>query len=195
MTEKSTMHVWPDAWGFRVAECPCDLHLTDYIKERALSDLTLYHFGTGDHHHVGITQGEAKTRNSVIGITASTGEYESYIQLMIRRPELSRWYHVSFGDIYMLNPQMLPNLDLVTLFHLCEYRTEKNDAYGALTDAEVLQLLFGKLRPGGLMMFYPGSYAFAEAKPIIDAWAEASAVEFVEKYKTLLIYRKRADVR
>ena len=54
------LHVWQENWGFRVAECPCDLHLTDYIAERALTDRTIYHFGTGDHHHVGISQGRER---------------------------------------------------------------------------------------------------------------------------------------
>ena len=82
-------------------------------------------------------------------------------------PELSRWYAAYFGDIYMLNRQMLPELDIATLFHLCEFRTEQNDSYGALTDRQVLNLLTEKLRPGGLMMFFPGSYAFAKAEPVI----------------------------
>ena len=187
------LHVWQENWGFRVAECPCDLHLTDYIAERALTDRTIYHFGTGDHHHVGISQAESGNRNSVIGITASTGEYESYVQLVIKRPELSRWYAAYFGDIYMLNRQMLPELDIATLFHLCEFRTEQNDSYGALTDRQVLNLLTEKLRPGGLMMFFPGSYAFAKAEPVIKAWAEAGHAAFLEAYKSILVYRKLAD--
>ena len=189
------LHVWEASWGFRIAECPCDLHLTDYITERAVTDKTIYHFGTGDHHHVGISQAENGSRNSVLGITASTGEHESYVQLVIKRPEIVRWYNTIFGDIYMINRQLLPDLDIVTLFHICEFRNEQNDSYGALTDREMLDLLTDKLRPGGLMMFFPGSYAWKLAEPIVNAWAEQPTVGFVEKYKSLLVYKKLANGR
>ncbi len=189
------LHFWQENWGFRIAECPCDLHMTEYLADHKVTDKTIYHFGTGDHHHVGISQVENGSRNSVLGITASTGEYESFVQLVIKRPELLRWYNALFGDIYMINRHLLPDLDIVSLFHLCEFRSEKNDKYDALTDAEVLNMLTDKLRPGGLMMFYPGSYAWVKAEPIVKEWEKQPTIEFVEKYKTLLVYRKRANAR
>ena len=131
----------------------------------------------------------------MLGITASTGEYESFVKLVIERPEIIRWYNAYFGDIYMINRQLLPALDIVTLFHLCEFRNEKNDSYGALTDREVLDMLTDKMRPGGLLMFFPGSYAWKLAETIVKDWADQPTIEFVESYKSLLIYRKRANAR
>ena len=39
--------------------------------------------------------------------------------------------------------------DVVTLFHLCEFRSEQTDGYGGLTDLEVTNLLTEKTAPGG----------------------------------------------
>ncbi len=185
--------IWQESWGFRVAELPCDLHLTEYLAERQLTDRTIYHFGTGDHHHVGITQAEGVARNSVIGITASTGEYQSYINLVIRKPEIAQWYQVSFGDIYRINRQLLPALDVVSLFHLCEFSPEA-DSKGALSDAQVLAVMTDCLRPGGLVIFYPRSHAWAKTGPIVEAWSRQAGIEKLEDYKSLLVYRKNAHV-
>ena len=81
----------------------------------------------------------------------------------------------------------------MTLFHLCEFRNETNDSYGALTDPQVLDLLTDKLRPGGLITFFPGSYAWKSVEPILKAWAAGPCIEFVEAYKSILIYRKLAN--
>ena len=63
-------------------------------------------------------------RNSVFGITAAPQEYQKYIELAIARPEVLRYYNAVFGDIYLLNEKLLPVFDVVTLFHLCEFRGE-----------------------------------------------------------------------
>ena len=66
-----------------------------------------------------------------------------------------------FEDIYLLNEKLLPTFDVVTLFHLCEFRGPKTDAYGGLTDLAVTSLLTDKTRPGGHILFFTGSFAFA----------------------------------
>ena len=63
-----------------------------------------------------------------------------------------------FGDIYQLDARLLPEFDIVTLFHTGEFRSAQNDAYAALTDAEVARLLIGKLRRSGRLLFYSGSF-------------------------------------
>jgi hypothetical protein len=52
---------------------------------------------------------------------------------LIRNPRLGHTYKAYFGDIYQLDRRLLPTFDVVALFHVGEFRTEKNDAYGALT--------------------------------------------------------------
>jgi hypothetical protein len=118
------------------------------------------------------------------------------VKLSIERPDVLRHYNAVFGDIYLLNEHLLPAFDVVTLFHLCEFRGEKNDAYGALTDLEVTNLLTDKTRPGGHILFYTGSFAFDRAdhsaKDVIAEWEKRSDVERVGMFETLLIYRKRS---
>jgi hypothetical protein len=81
---------------------------------------------------------------------------------------------------------------VVTLFHSCEFRSAKNEAYGALTDLEVMELFVDKLPVGGYVLFYTGSFAFESARPVIASLEQSRAVEKVGLFKTLLVYRKTA---
>ena len=185
------LHYWNDYWGLRVGECPCDVHFTDWMDAQALRDASIFHFGTGGHHHVGIHAAENGSNCAVFGITAAPQEYDTYVKLVIERPEVGRLYKVLFGDIYQLDARLLPQFDVVTLFHLCEFRTEKNDEYGALTDREVTDLLTKKTRSGGYIVFYTKSFAFDTAEKVIAAWEKEMTVEKVGMYETLLVYRKK----
>jgi hypothetical protein len=181
--------VYPDNW-MRIE--PCDSQLIEWLDLESMTDAAIYHFGTGGHHHVGIECAKPERRNSVLGITLSPQEYENYERLVLERPEVLRYYNVVFGDIYLLNAKLLPTFDLVTLFHLCEFRGPQTDAYGGLTDLAVTNLLTDKTRPGGHILFYTGSWAFAKAKPVIAQWEKERPVERVGEYKTVLVYRKKA---
>ena len=128
----------------------------------------------------------------MFGITASPQELENYVRLVMERPEVLRYYNVVFGDIYLLNPKLLPTFDLVTLFHLCEFSGPQTEAYGGLTDLAVANLLADKTRPGGHILFYTGSMAFDKAKPVIAQWEKQRPVARVGEYKTVLVYRKTA---
>jgi aminoglycoside N3'-acetyltransferase len=99
---------------------------------------------------------------------------------------------VFFGDIYQLEGRLLPDFDVVTLFHLCEFRTEQSDQYGAMTDRQLLDLLTAKTRPGGYLLFYTKSFAFDAAEKILQGWEQEGAVEKVGLYELLLVYRKKA---
>lgn len=178
-------------WDLRRDDCPCDIDFVDWFETRGASGEALFHFGTGGHHYVGARLGHGDLMASVMGITATPGEYETYIELVTSNPQLARRYVVYFGDIYSTNPALLPTFDVVTLFHLCEFRTAANDAYGGLTDAELLAVLSDRTRPGGHILFYTGSYAYAEARPIIEAWSETGAVKEVEGFRSLRIFRKQ----
>ncbi len=192
MTEQARLHYWQGTWDLREAECPCDVHLVDWLDENRIRDATLFHFGTGAHHHVGIENARPERRNAVLGITASPPEYEAFVALAIERPEVLRYYNAFFGDIYLLNAALLPVFDVVTLFHLCEFRGEANDAYGALTDLAVTNLLTDRTRPGGHILFFTGSFAFDRAEEVIAQWERERDVERVGTHRSLLVYRKRA---
>ena len=182
-------------WDLRIKECPCDVHFIDWLDENSIKDASIFHFGTGGHHHVGIECAKPERRNSVLGITAAPQEIESFIAFVVDRPGLARYYTAVFGDIYLINSKLLPCFDVVTLFHLCEFRNWAHDLYGGMTDLEVTQVLTDKTRSGGYILFYPGSLGFNlagnAAADVIAQWAEESPVERVGEFKTLLVYRKR----
>ncbi len=191
------LHFWDAYWDLREAECPCDVDFVEWLDGNGVVDSTIYHFGTGAHHYVGIECARPERRNAVLGITAAPQEYDAFVKLAIERPEVLRHYNAVFGDIYLLNRKLLPAFDVVTLFHLCEFRGDKNDAYGALTDLEVLHLLTDQTRPGGFILFFPSSYAYDRAdhsaKDVIAEWEQQRAVENLGRFKSLLVYRKTAD--
>jgi hypothetical protein len=158
-------------------------------------DSTIYHFGTGAHHYVGIECARGHRRNSVVGITAAPEEHEAFVRLAIANPDLLRYYQAIFGDIYLLNPSLLPVFDVVTLFHLCEFRVWEHDAIGARTDLDVLNVLTDRTRPGGHLLFYEGSHAWdwnhVKARDVVAQWARERDVERVGTYKMLAVYRRR----
>ena len=166
------------------------MHFLEYLERDKVTGATIFHFGTGGHHVVGIRTAENGSDNAVIGITASPQEYDDYVKLVIERPEVGRTYKAFFGDIYQLDARLLPELDFVTLFHTGEFRTEKNDEYGALTDLEVAELLLGKLRAGGRLLFFSGSFAYDKAEAVAADLVHRKLIQAEPDYKTLKIYRK-----
>jgi hypothetical protein len=187
---EAKLHFWDEHWDLRAAECPCDVHFLEYLAETNTSGATIYHFGSGGHHVVGLECARAGKGNLVMSITASPREYDSYVKLVIEKPEIARDYLCYFGDVYVFNPALHPDFDLVTVFHLCEFRSEKNDAYGAMTDTEVLVALAGKTRPGGKLLFYERSFAYDNARKAIAAVEAMGLIEPAGQFKTLPIYER-----
>jgi hypothetical protein len=178
-------------WDLDERTCPCDVHFNEWVSERKLRGKTIYHFGSGAHHLVGRTQ--AERRNHTISITASEEEFQAYVTLAQAQPRVGRHYLCYYGDIYLTNPALLPEFDIVTLFHLCEffYENTATQAYGGLTDRKLLNLFTDKTRKGGHLLFYPGSMGFDKARRIINAWERARQVRCLGEFKTLLVYQKR----
>lgn len=185
------LDLWKDPWPLDVRQCPCDVHLTDWLKQEQVANASLFHFGTGDHHHVGKTQAMNGSGNAVLGVTATKPEYDSYIDLVIANPEIGKRYKVLFTDIYQLEPRLLPTFDIVTLFHLCEFWSETNAPFSTLDDAGVLKAMVAKTKPGGKVMFYTGSFAFAAARKLIDAHAGALGLTDPLHHDSLLVFTKR----
>jgi len=186
------MNYWTDKWDLHEDICPCDVHFNDWVEDRKLRGNSIYHFGTGTHHVIGIRQAENGSGNVVFAITASIEEYEAYLRLVTDKSAVSKNYLAYFGDIYLTNPKLLPEFDVVTLFHLCEFffPNTASKEYGGMTDRAVLDLLTDKTRPDGHILFYTRSIAFEKAKAVIAEWEKAKPVERVGEFKTLLIYRK-----
>jgi hypothetical protein len=184
------LHVWDEYWDLRVGECPCDVHFLEFLEEKGTENAVIYHFGSGGHHVIGLECARAGKGNVVMSITASPREYDGYVKLLTERPEVSHSYVCYFGDIYTFNGRLMPEFDLVTIFHLCEFRSEKNDSYGGISDAEVLRRLVAKTKPGGLILFYKGSFAWDNARKIVERAAAAGLIEPAGEFKTLPIYRR-----
>jgi hypothetical protein len=188
------LNIWDDHWDFRPEDCPCDVDFVAWLDETGTRDAAIYHFGTGGHHHVGIECAKPERRNHVYSITAAPREYDAFVQLAMQRPEVLRFYNAVFGDIYLTNERLLPEFDVVTLFHLCEFRGEQNDSYGALTDLEVTRILTRRLKPGGHMLFFPRSFAWKRADrsavDVVAAWEAEGGVERIGEFRSLLVYRK-----
>jgi hypothetical protein len=184
------MNYWTDKWPLLVDVCPCDVHFNDWVAKQKLKNKTIYHFGSGTHHVVGVKQAAAKNRT--LCITASKEEYEAYVDLVTNNSSVAKNYVCYFGDIYLTNPLLLPDFDVVTMFHLCEFffPNTASKEYGGLTDAKVLDLFTKKTKKGGYILFYTGSIKFDAAKPIIAKWEKKAGVKKVGMFKTLLVYKK-----
>ena len=168
------------------------MHFIDYLQHKGASGVTIFHFGTGNHHIVGLRLAASGTDCAVLGITASPQEYDDYVDLLITNPRLGHTYKAYFGDIYQLDPRLLPQFDYVSLFHVGEFRSADNDAYGALTDLEMALVLADKTKPGGEILFYSGSFAYDKAEVVGRELVRQRPFEAAPDYKSLRIFRKRA---
>ncbi len=185
------LNYWNATWSLDEKQCPCDIHFCDYLEEKKITGKTIFHFGTGNHHIMGLRNARSGADNAILGITASPDEYQAYIKLLIENPTLGATYKAYFGDIYQLDRRLLPELDFVTLFHCGEYRTEHNDNYGALTDTQMIMMCADRLKSGGEIHFYTGSFAYDKTFEAGAEMMRSGRYDDAGQYKTLKIYRKR----
>ena len=182
------LNYWQASWPLQSYCCPCDLHFIDYLNEAGVRDKVIFHFGSGEHHILGKTNLEAAVPNEILAITASRREHQTYIDFIIDNPLAAKTYKVLFGDIYTLTPRILPELDLVTLFHLCEFYDERTARYAELDDYSLVTLFVSKLNPGGKVLFYKGSSHFSRCREVVDTIAAEGRLVPVDDYKSLLVY-------
>jgi hypothetical protein len=187
------MNYWTDKWDLHEDVCPCDVHFNDWVADQGLKNKDIYHFGTGTHHVVGVEQARNGSGNSVLAITASIEEYEAYIKLVSTNSAVAKSYIAYFGDIYLTNPRLLPDFDIVTMVHLCEFffPNTASAEYGGMTDRQVLDLFTDKTRSGGYLIFYKNSMGKERTAEILPVWEKEKPVERVADFKTLIVYRKK----
>ena len=186
------LNFWNSAWRLDEKQCPCDVHFLDYLEENRIAGRDIFHMGTGSHHIVGKTAASNSAGNQVLAITASREEYHAYIDLLIDNPRLGFSYKAYFGDIYQLDRRLLPSLDYATLFHIGEYRTAENDAYGALSDNDMTLVLADQLRPGGEIHFFTGSFAYDKGQAAGTMLMAERGFADAGVYKSLHIFKKPA---
>ncbi|MEY2575509.1 MAG: hypothetical protein QOF80_996 [Verrucomicrobiota bacterium] len=181
------LNYWQDSWPLDRERCPCDIHFIEYLTKSGAASKSIFHFGSGEHHLLGRANVVAPKRNEILAITASKSEHAAYVELIIRNPEIAKYYKVLFGDIYTLSAAVLPNFDFVTLFHLCEFYDSAKSAYARHNDESLLELFLSKLKPGGRILFYRHSSAFPKARLIIQDCLSSGRLVEEEDYRSLLI--------
>jgi len=188
------MNFWDAKWDLDEAQCPCDIHFNEWIETNKITGKTIYHFGTGTHHIVGLTQAANGSNNVVFAITASTVEYDTYIKLALERPRVAKSYLAYFGDVYLANPRLLPQLDVATMFHAGEFISANTTSaeYGGTDDLGVTRVLLDRMQPGGHVLFYTGSFAFDKAEAIVATLEREGKLERAGTFKSLLVCRKVA---
>jgi hypothetical protein len=177
------------SWPLLPDICPCDIHLCDFLKERGIRGQSVFHFGTGGHHLVGLRNREDCLDNDILSITASPGEHARYLSFIVREPALGARYKVLFADIYNLRPAVLPTFDVITLFHLCEFREDRSPRR-ELDDAGVLDLFLRRAAPNARLIFYERSAGRGAAEPLIERAVGERHLSFDERYRSLLVYRR-----
>ena len=48
------LNYWNETWSLDEAQCPCDVHFVEYLEGKKAKDAAIFHFGTGNHHIVGL---------------------------------------------------------------------------------------------------------------------------------------------
>lgn len=177
-------------WVLDADRCPCDLEFIDYLQEFNIQGKSIFHFGTGEHHIIGLENQQHGLNNEIMGITAAAPEHSSYVNFVVKNPELAKYYKVLFADIYTLTANSLPEFDIVNLFHLCEFYLPENSKFTHHCDRTLVQLFLDKLKPDGKILFYPGSFAWSEAEKVVEEFTQTGKIRKVGEYKHLWIYEK-----
>ncbi len=179
------------SWELQPHLCPCDIELIEYLQKYNIQDRTVFHFGTGAHHILGLENQKLAKPNEIIGITASIPEHEAYVQMCRKNRHLAKFYKVLCTDIYTLTARSLPMLDVVALFHIGEFYMAEEAPFVHHNDESLVDLFLSKLNPDGKILFYTRSVGYGKAEEIIESFTAQGKIYLVEKYKSLLVYAKK----
>lgn len=179
------------SWELQPHLCPCDIELIEYLQESNIQDQTVFHFGTGAHHILGLENQKLAKPNEIIGITASIPEHEAYVQMCRKNRQLAKFYKVLCTDIYTLTDRSLPMLDVVALFHVGEFYMAEEAAFVHHNDESMVDLFLNKLNPDGKILFYTKSVGYGKAEEIIESFTAQGKIYLVEQYKSLLVYARK----
>ncbi|MEA5618315.1 hypothetical protein VB711_10770 [Cronbergia sp. UHCC 0137] len=176
------------SWELQPERCPCDLEFIEYLQKMNIQDQTIFHFGTGSHHILGLENQKLEKPNEIIGITASAPEHQEYIRLSLKDRLLAKYYKVICTDIFTLTDRSLPMLDVVSLFHLGEFYMPEDAPFVHHNEESLIALFLSKLNPGGKILFYTKSIGWGNAEPIIKSFEAQGKIHKIEEYKNLLVY-------
>lgn len=179
------------SWELQPHLCPCDIELIEYLQKYNIQDRTVFHFGTGAHHILGLENQKLAKPNEIIGITASIPEHEAYVQMCRKNRHLAKFYKVLCTDIYTLTDRSLPMLDVVALFHIGEFYMAEEAPFVHHNDESLVDLFLSKLNSDGKILFYTRSVGYGKAEEILESFTAQGKIYLVEKYKSLLVYAKK----
>jgi hypothetical protein len=188
--ERMKLNYWDDTWPLDVSECPCDAHFVEYLKVRQVAEKTIFHFGSGEHHLLGVENAKLARPNQIVSVTASRKEYDTYIDLAIADPRVANGYKVTFLDIYTLDRRILPMFDYVSLFHLCEFYDAAKSSYAPLDDRGLLDLFIDRLAADGRILFYQGSNGWGQGRVLVEDACRAGRLKNEETFLSLLVCRR-----
>ena len=91
-----------------------------------------------------------------------------------------------------MNPRLLPEIDVATLFHAGEYigANTTTPEYGGVDDLGVVRILLDRMRPEGRILFYTGSFAFDKADALVKVLEGENKLVRSGMFKSLLVCRK-----
>ncbi|MEA5550171.1 hypothetical protein VB713_04105 [Anabaena cylindrica UHCC 0172] len=178
------------SWELQPNLCPCDIELNEYLQKYNIQNQSIFHFGTGAHHILGLENQKLDSPNEIFGITASIPEHEEYIRICRKNRQLAKFYKVICTDIYTLTARSLPMLDVVSLFHIGEFYMPEEALFVHHNDESLVELFLRKLNPNGKILFYTQSVGWAKAEEIIELFTAQGKIKKIEQYKNLLVYSK-----
>jgi len=174
------------SWPYAPDKCPADADFIAWIKGHQLTDQTIFHMGPGGHHRVGIEAGK-EAGNRVLALTCAPTEMEEYVRLASEDAELSAAYQCLFGDIHNFPLALLPQFDIITLFHLGEMPDDNRVAYANSSSGWLLTHFWHSLQTGGRLLLYPGSNGYEWLKYAAGEF-HGGAIEF--RFNSLLGFIK-----
>jgi|SRR3990170_2215284 len=178
MPENSWQEKNISGWPWLPDKCPPDKYFIDYMKEKAFTEKRILHVGTGLHHQVGIDC--CAMGHIVIGMTVSREEVVS----RVFRVDTDN-YQVMYANINTFDLDLLPQLDIVTLFHFGEMESD----FGPV-DTNVILRLLDKLDNEGYFFFYNRSAAWDRARVAVKEIQEKGYIYHQETFEELEVYRK-----
>ena len=188
------MNYWTDKWDLHEDVCPCDVHFNEWVADQGLKNKTIFHFGTGTHHVVGIEQARNGSNNAVIAITASIEEYEAYIKLVSTNSAVAQKLPRVFRR--HLSDQSAPAAGFrhrhdgapvrVLLPEHGEPRIWRHDRSAG---ARPVHRQDAVRRPSDCST--RTRWARSEPRKSFPQWEKEKPVERVGDFKTLIVYRKK----
>jgi len=172
---------------------PCDTQFIEYLSGLGLEKMNtavIFHMGPGLHHKVGLWAVE-QSNIFVRSISITPSEVKEYINLATENPWLARKYMVDFGDIHLINANILPRFDFISLFHLGEISEQVlNPDYPGNAVEGVLNTMTKKLSVAGEILFYEKSAAWEKIKTFVEIHLSTGYNYKMTQFKDLVIFKK-----